>query len=56
MRESFRRGNSDEGVGNGVVAWKQLAYKARQAIESDVYRSEGWKEGSKQDCMKGEDR
>ena len=30
-------------VGHGVVARKQFAYKNRQAIASDAYRSDGWK-------------
>jgi hypothetical protein len=41
-------------VGNGVAAWKQFAYKNRQAIASDVYRSDGWKDGSKPELVKDE--
>jgi hypothetical protein len=30
-------------VAKGAPAWKQFAYKQRQAIASDAYRSDGWK-------------
>jgi len=39
-------------VGNGVAAWKQFAYKHRQAIASETYRSDGWKDGDKPELVK----
>jgi len=39
-------------VGNGVAAWKQFAYKNRQAVASEAYRSDGWKDGDKPELVK----
>jgi hypothetical protein len=41
-------------VGKGVAAWKQFAYKNHQAIASDAYRSDGWKDGTKPEFVKDE--
>ena len=43
---------AEKAVGKGVAAWKQFAYKNRQAIAGDVYRSDGWKDGTKPELVK----
>jgi hypothetical protein len=45
---------AQKAVGKGVAAWKQFTYKKREAIASDVYRSDGWKGGDKPDLVKDE--